>query len=95
MRLFCLQEENNNDSLKLNSDLFLRYDDSKIVIDVNGNHVVVRFAFDRAHIVEIEALRFLDFYRHQNDLVSFHDGRRSRQVAQSLLKTYLENSFVC
>ena len=82
----CKLQENNNDSFKLNSDLFLRYGDLKttleIVIDINGSDVV-SFAFDRAQIVEIEALGFFDFYRHQNDLVSFHDGRRSRQVPES------------
>jgi len=90
-------QENNNDSYKQNSDLFLRYGDSEIVININGNHDVVRFAFYRAHIVEIEALLFLDFYRHQNDLVPFHDRRCSRQVAESrsaLLKLLLEKLFV-
>ena len=96
----CKLQENNNDSLKLNSDLFLRYGDwktiSEIVIDINGSGVV-RFAFNRAQIVEIEALGFFDFYRHQNDLVSFHDGRRSRQVPESwstLLKFVLKTWFV-
>jgi hypothetical protein len=68
----------------------------EIFINVNGSHVVVCVAFDRAHIVEIEALSFLDFDRHQNDLVSFHDGRRSRQVAKSwsaLLKLVFKNFF--
>ena len=92
--------ENIIDSLKLNSDLFLRYGDwktaSEIAIDINGSDVV-SFAFNRAQTVEIEALGFFDFCRHQNDLVSFHDGRRSRQVPESwstLLKFVLKTWFV-
>ena len=84
--IVCELHENINDSLKLNSDLFLRYGGwkttSEIVIDINGSDVV-SFAFNRAQIVEIEALGFFDFDRHQNNLVSFHDGRRSRQVPES------------